>query len=101
MLERFAVSAVCVALAWAALNTGDSSTPCRIQKPMISNGIANRKARRQPQASKLAEGSRNMSRDATIVASTVPEGAPAWGHDAQNPRRFGSPYSLTDRKSTR
>ncbi|OLT47869.1 hypothetical protein BJF85_14720 [Saccharomonospora sp. CUA-673] len=79
----------------ASTNTGDSSTARRIHSPMITSTPDSRNGMRQPHASNAASVCTAASTASTAVASRLPAGTPACGHDAQNPRRRSSPCSDT------
>lgn len=83
------------ARARASRNAGDSETDTRIHSPMTTSTPDSRNGIRQPQARNASSDWTAASSASTPVASRFPPGAPACGHEAQNPRLRSSPCSAT------
>ena len=72
---------------WAiSVNTGDSSTPERIQKPRIIRPMESRNGMRQPHSMKASPGAIMLMSASMPDDSRSPAGAPACGPAPNRPR---------------
>ncbi len=79
------------------MNSGDSITRSRMNRPTTLSAIPNRNGTRQPQVTKLCSLSNEARMNSEPVANPWPRVAPVCTSDPQKPLRCGGLVSVTTR----